>query len=60
MLGNIRFSNQLTNITNATRAFECHPGGEEHGKLLLGLAGAGIAANLSVATLIVARKALRR
>jgi len=61
MLGNIRFGNTITNTTtNATRTFECHPGGEDHGKMLLGLASAGVLANLSVAGLIMARKSLRR
>lgn len=46
--------------TNVTRAFECHPGGERHGTLLISLAGAGVLANLSLAGLVIARRTLRR
>ncbi|ODN03752.1 hypothetical protein Ocin01_02900 [Orchesella cincta] len=45
---------------NATATFECHPLGERHGSLLLGLASAGVIANVSLAGLILARKSLRR
>lgn len=63
MIGaNLRFG--INPAGNATmvggRVFQCHPGGQREAVLVLTLGGLGIAANLTLMAVILAKKHLRR
>lgn len=63
MIGaNLRFGNSAANATtlNATRVFQCHPGGTAEAALIFALGSMGIAANVALMAVILANKQLRR
>ncbi|XP_054262056.1 uncharacterized protein LOC128986011 isoform X2 [Macrosteles quadrilineatus] len=62
MIGaNLRYgSSSPGNLTNSTRNFQCHPGGETEATIIFILGGLGMSANLALMMLILAKKQLRR
>ncbi|CAH1964600.1 unnamed protein product [Acanthoscelides obtectus] len=62
MIGaNLRFGTSAANATpNATKVFECHPGGAAEAALIFALSAMGMAANLALMSVILANKHLRR
>ncbi|XP_046664628.1 uncharacterized protein LOC124357163 isoform X2 [Homalodisca vitripennis] len=62
MIGaNLRYGSASPgNLTNATRVFQCHPGGETEATVIFVLGGLGMVANIALMTLILAKKQLRR
>nr|CAH7759801.1 unnamed protein product [Callosobruchus chinensis] len=62
MIGaNLRFGTSAANATpNATKVFECHPGGAAEAALIFALAAMGMAANLALMAVILANRQLRR
>lgn len=62
MIGaNLRFGNSAANATpNATRVFQCHPGGTAEAALIFALGSMGIAANVALMGVILANRQLRR
>lgn len=58
---NLRFGNSAANATpNATRVFQCHPGGTAEAALIFALGSMGIAANVALMGVILANRQLRR
>lgn len=49
-----------TNTGNATRVFQCHPGGKIEAGIIFSLGGLGMSANLALMALILAKRQLRR
>lgn len=62
MIGaNLRFGNTVGNVSlNATRVFQCHPGGTAEAALIFALGSMGMAANLALMGVILANRQLRR
>ncbi|XP_071052749.1 uncharacterized protein [Onthophagus taurus] len=62
MIGaNLRFGSMAANATsNATRVFQCHPGGTAEAALIFALGSMGMAANIGLMAVILANRQLRR
>jgi hypothetical protein len=59
MIGaNLRFGTGST--SNATRVFQCHPGGTTEATVIFSLGALGMAANIALMGLILTRRQLRR
>jgi hypothetical protein len=59
MIGaNLRFGSGST--ANATRVFQCHPGGTTEATVIFSLGALGMAANIVLMGLILTRRQLRR
>lgn len=58
---NLRYGSIAHNATsNATRVFQCHPGGTAEAALIFTLATMGMAANITLMGIILAHRQLRR
>ncbi|XP_045472527.1 uncharacterized protein LOC123679149 isoform X2 [Harmonia axyridis] len=58
---NLRFGSSAANASsNATKVFECHPGGTAEAALIFALGTMGMAANLALMGVILANRQLRR
>ncbi|CAG9859621.1 unnamed protein product [Phyllotreta striolata] len=62
MIGaNLRFGSSAANSSlNATKVFQCHPGGEAEAVLIFALGAMGMAANLALMGVILSNRQLRR
>ncbi|XP_048521113.1 uncharacterized protein LOC109546674 isoform X1 [Dendroctonus ponderosae] len=62
MIGaNLRFGSSIANVTsNATKVFQCHPGGTAEAALIFALGTLGMAANMALMGVILSNKHLRR
>ncbi|XP_015833735.1 uncharacterized protein LOC107397587 isoform X1 [Tribolium castaneum] len=62
MIGaNLRFGSSVANASlNATKVFQCHPGGTAEAALIFALGTMGMAANIALMGVILANRQLRR
>lgn len=63
MIGaNLRFGIGNTNnvTSNATKVFQCHPGGAAEAVVILSLGAMGMGANIILMALIICKRSLRR
>lgn len=62
MIGaNLRFGSITSNSSsNATKVFQCHPGGTAEAALIFALGSMGMAANVALMAVILANRQLRR
>lgn len=62
MIGaNLRFGIGASgNVSNATKVFQCHPGGATEATLIFSLGALGMGANFLLMALILAKRQLRR
>ncbi|GJQ70460.1 hypothetical protein Trydic_g22874 [Trypoxylus dichotomus] len=62
MIGaNLRFGSITGNASsNATKVFQCHPGGTAEAALIFALGSMGMAANVALMAVILANRQLRR
>lgn len=63
MIGaNLRFGSSAANasLNNATKVFQCHPGGTAEAALIFALGTMGMAANIALMGVILVNRQLRR